>query len=180
MKIDRYTQGLAKAIRWPFASLLTSPAWFLVRIYLGAVWLRFGWSKVEDGWLSTNPLRPLLEAIAGGSLSPPVPLFERVAELLLALGADPILSVAIPVAELAFAAAFFAGVLLVPVAVAASLLNLNLILFGIASWSFDGRIILLQLLLLMAWRVAGELGIGDDLRRVGRSYAELFRRLRHA
>ncbi len=64
-------------------------------------------------------------------------------------------SAAIPLTELLVAAAFFSGLLLVPAAIGAVLLNLNLILSGIATWQFDGRIILLQLLLLVAWRVAG-------------------------
>ena len=57
------------------------------------------------------------------------------------------------------------GVLLVPAAIVATLLNVNLLLSGVASIRFDGRIIALQLLLLMAWRVAGHLGLGTLVRR---------------
>ena len=49
--------------------------------------------------------------------------------------------------------------------VAATLLNVNLVLSGVASLRFDGRIIAMQLLLLLAWRVAGYLGLGTLARR---------------
>jgi thiosulfate dehydrogenase (quinone) large subunit len=144
-----------------FTSTLTAPLWLALRIYLGLVWLRFGVAKIEAGWLTTNQLGGLLRVIADGGTSTYLRAFRSIAALMLELGLDPILSVAIPVFEIAVALAFFAGVLLVPAATAASLLNLNLILFGIASWRFDGRIILLQLLLLAGWRAAGYLGVAS-------------------
>lgn len=165
---------------WIFRSPLAAPVWFVLRIYLGAVWLRFGWSKVEDGWLTTDAVGPLLKAIAAGSLPTPLGIYAPFAEVLLGLGVTPLLSIAIPIAELVFAAAFLAGVALVPAAIGATLLNVNLLLAGIAAWEFDGRIIVLQLTLLAAWRVAGELGLSDSLRRLRGYYSEAFRRLRHA
>lgn len=180
MSIGRYTAQLRLVLRWPFASPLASPAWLALRLYLGAIWLRFGWSKVEAGWLTSNPMRPLLEAIGSGGTATPLPLYRTVAEQMLGLGLDRLLSIAIPLAELTFAAAFFAGVLLVPAALAACLMNLNLILAGIATWSFDGRVILMQLLIVLAWRVAGELGLGDWIRRLWPQYKRAIRSLRHA
>ena len=180
MNIDSYATPLRQVLRWPFASPLASPAWLALRLYLGATWLRFGWSKVEAGWLISNPMRPLLEAIGSGGTAAPLPLYRSVAEQMLAVGLDRLLSVAIPLAELAFATAFFAGVLLVPAAIAACLMNLNLILSGIATWSFDGRVILMQLLIILGWRVAGELGLGDSIHRLWPQYREAIRRLRHA
>lgn len=59
-------------------------------------------------------------------------------------------------------------------------MNLNLILSGIAPWSFDGRVILMQLLIILAWRVARELGLGDSIRRLRPQYRRAIRRLRHA
>lgn len=151
-----------------FAHRLAAPLWLLLRIYLGSIWLRFGVAKIEGGWLTGNPVRPMLEAVAAGATPVPIEPYRAVAELLLALGADPILSVAIPLCEIAVAIAFLSGTLVVPAAIGAILLNLNLILSGLASWRFDGRIILLQLLLLAAWRVAGCIG-GDGLRRASAS-----------
>ena len=152
---------IAHAARWPFASRLASPLWLGVRIYLGSVWLQFGVAKIRGGWLTGNPLNALLDAVARGQTPAPFAAYRHVARALIDGGADRVLSVAIPLTELVVAAALFSGLLLVPAVVGAVLLNLNLILSGVASWSFDGRIILLQLLLLAAWRVAGFLGLGQ-------------------
>lgn len=161
------------AVRWPFSSRLAAPLWFALRIYLGSIWLQFGLAKVRGGWLTANPMHDLLVVIANGQTPTPIPAYRNVAQLLPALEMDRVMAIAIPLLELVFASAFFTGVLLVPAAIGACLLNLNLILSGIASWSFDGRIIALQILLLLAWRVAGYLGIGESLSALLRSYRSL-------
>lgn len=163
------------AARWPFSSTLAAPFWLALRIYLGTIWLQFGLGKLRAGWLTSNQMGGILDLIANGQTPTPLPQYRAVAELILALDLDRAVSAAIPLLEVVFAAAFFAGVLLVPAAVGATLLNLNLILSGIATWSFDGRIIVLQILLLLAWRVAGYLGIGESLRSLLRSYRALLR-----
>lgn len=163
------------AARWPFSSELAAPLWLGLRIYLGSVWLQFGLSKVGADWLTTNQMGGILELIASGRTPAPLPQYRTVADTILALNLDRLLSAAIPVLEIGVAAAFFSGVLLVPAAVGATLLNLNLILSGIATWSFDGRIMVLQILLLLAWPVAGYLGIGESLRALLRSYRALLR-----
>lgn len=155
-------------LRWPFASRLASPLWLGIRIYLGSIWLQFGLAKVEGGWLTGNPMHSMLDAIARGMTPAPFPAYRHVAQALLDVGADRWMSVGLPLAELAVALAFFSGVLLVPAAVGASLLNLNLILSGMASWQFDGRIIALQLLLLAAWRVADYVGLARVVSRLRR------------
>ncbi|HEX2080580.1 MAG TPA: hypothetical protein VHG08_22945 [Longimicrobium sp.] len=147
-------------IDWPFRSPLTSPVWLMLRIYLASIWLQFGVAKLRGGWLRGDALEALLKAVAEGQTPVPFPFYSRVAELLVATGMDGVLSILIPLAELAVATAFLSGVLLVPAAIGAILLNLNLILAGVASIHFDGRIIALQVLLLLAWRVAGYLGLG--------------------
>lgn len=153
------TRRVHDILVWPFSSRLASPLWLALRIYLGSIWLQFGWAKVEGGWLTGNPMRGMLEAIAGGLTQTPLPAYRHVARALLEVGADRWLSVGIPLAEIAVALAFYGGILLVPAAVGATLLNLNLILSGIATWHFDGRVIALQLLLLAAWRVADYVGV---------------------
>lgn len=150
---------------WPFRSLLASPVWLVLRLYLASVWLQFGIGKIRGGWLDGDGLHGLLSAVAAGQTPAPFPFYTRVAELLVQTGMDRVLSLVIPFAELAVGLAFLTGVLLVPAAIGAILLNLNLILSGVASIHFDGRIIALQVLLLLAWRVAGYLGLGTLLRR---------------
>jgi uncharacterized membrane protein YphA (DoxX/SURF4 family) len=152
-------------ISWPFRSTVASPAWLVLRMYLASIWMHFGVAKLRGGWLRGGWLRgdaleSLLGAVADGHTPAPFPFYPRVAEILVATGMDAVLCILIPLAEVAVATAFLTGVMLVPAAICAILLNLNLILAGIASVNFDGRIIGLQLLLLAAWRVAGYLGLG--------------------
>ena len=155
-------------LTWPFRSLLSSPVWLVLRLYLASVWLQFGIAKIRGGWLEGDGLQGLLSAVAAGQTLAPFPFYARVAELLVQTGMDRVLSVVMPFAELAVGLAFLTGVLIVPAAIGAILLNLNLILSGVASLHFDGRIIALQVLLLLAWRVAGYLGLGTLIRRVWR------------
>jgi uncharacterized membrane protein YphA (DoxX/SURF4 family) len=147
-------------ISWPFRSTVTSPMWLVLRMYLASIWMHFGVAKLRGGWLRGDALESLLGAVADGHTPAPFPFYPRVAEILVATGMDAVLCVLIPLAEVAVATAFLTGVMLVPAAICAILLNLNLIFAGIATVNFDGRIIGLQLLLLAAWRVAGYLGLG--------------------
>ena len=175
MSTIAFPARIAAILRWPFASRLAAPIWLGLRIYLGSAWLQFGLTKIRAGWLTGNPMEEILSLVANGLTPAPLPFYRGVAELLLALDADRIMTVAIPLLEIAFAAAFFAGVLLVPAAIGACLLNVNLVLSGVATLDFDGRFIALQLLLLLAWRVAGYLGIGVSLAELLRSYRSLLR-----
>ncbi|HZG42310.1 MAG TPA: hypothetical protein VEY93_05070 [Longimicrobium sp.] len=162
------TQALRRfrLLTWPFRSPFSSPLWLALRMYLGLVWMTFGLGKIQAGWLTSNPLRPLLTAVAEGQTQTPLDFYTHVARLMVDTGADGVLSVLIPLAEVGVAISFFSGVLLVPAALVAIGINLNLILAGIASVHFDGRIIVMQVLLLAAWRVAGLLGLGTLVRRV--------------
>lgn len=155
-------------LTWPFRSLLSSPVWLVLRLYLASVWLQFGIAKIRGGWLDGDGLHGLLSAVAAGQTPAPFPFYARIAELLVQTEMDRVLSIVMPFAELAVGLAFLTGVLIVPAAIGAILLNLNLILSGVASLHFDGRIIALQVLLLLAWRVAGYLGLGTLIRRAWR------------
>jgi uncharacterized membrane protein YphA (DoxX/SURF4 family) len=154
-----------KALTWPFRSPFSSPVWLVLRLYLAQVWLQFGVGKIRGGWLEGDGLHGLLSAVAAGQTPAPFGFYARVAEVLVGTGMDRVLSVCIPLVEVAVGIAFVTGVLLVPAAIAATMLNVNLILSGVASIAFDGRIIALQVLLLLAWRVAGYLGLGTLVRR---------------
>jgi uncharacterized membrane protein YphA (DoxX/SURF4 family) len=154
-----------RLLSWPFRSPFSSPLWLGLRIYLGMVWMNFGLGKIQAGWLTSNPLRPLLTAVAEGQTATPLDFYTRVAGLMVHTGADAVLSVLIPLAEVAVAISFLSGVLLVPAAIVAIGINVNLILAGIASVHFDGRIIVMQVLLLAAWRVAGLLGLATLVKR---------------
>jgi len=123
-------------------------ALFALRAYLAFVWLRFGIMKLQGGWLTMNPLRPLLELIAVGKLPTSAPGYSFVARALVATHADAVLSVAIPCTEIGISLALLAAVRIRTAAVIACALNVNLLLAGIATFSLDGRMIVLQMILI--------------------------------
>jgi uncharacterized membrane protein YphA (DoxX/SURF4 family) len=159
---------------WPLFWLIGTGA-LLVRLYLASLWFRFGMTKLEVGWLTTNPVRELLELVASGQTPMPIPSLSIVADALLAVRADAALSVVLPLTELVLAAAFLTGFWVRLAAVGGIAVNASLILGGLASLSFDGRIIALQALLLLAGSRAGAPGVTslprlvDAVRRAARS-----------
>lgn len=161
-------------LRWPFTHRYAAPLWLALRLYLGWIWLQFGIDKLQAGWLAKDAIGPLLKLGAEGTLPLPVPAFAQVAQLLLGLGVTPLISFAMPLLELAVALAFLSGVLVAPAAIGATLLNITIILAGIGQVAFDGRMIVLQLLLLMAWPVAERIGLRPTL---AQGWGRLRRRL---
>ena len=131
------------------AAMITLAA-FALRAYLAFVWLRFGHAKLEGGWLTTNPLEPLLTMVGAGQLPSTMPGYAPVARMLVSLHGDAVLSIAIPFVEIAIALAFVSGVRMRTAALLACALNANLLMAGVASWSLDGRMVVLQLLLICA------------------------------
>jgi uncharacterized membrane protein YphA (DoxX/SURF4 family) len=167
LELFGYARGFADTIRWPFVRRAAAPVWLLVRLYLAFVWISFGVGKLLDGWLTENPMGDMLAMIADPEISPaPFAFYHHVADGLLWVGADQVMSVTFPLIELGIALALISGVLLVPAAAMAIFLNTNLILSGVADVWFDMRIITLQLALLLAWRVAGEAGVIPIVKRV--------------
>ncbi|MFN2564391.1 MAG: hypothetical protein ABR499_05185 [Gemmatimonadaceae bacterium] len=154
------------AVRWWPVFWLIALGALAIRAYLASVWFRFGMTKLETGWLRTNPVRGLLALVASGQTPMPIPSLSGVAEALLAVRADVVLSVILPLVEIAFAAAFLAGFCVRFAAAGGITVNTSLILGGLASAGFDGKIILLELLLLLAGARAAALGVPTALRAV--------------
>ena len=150
---------IRQALYWPFTHRYTAAGWLALRLYLGWVWLQFSISKFQSGWLTSDPIGMLFTSIAKGSLPVPLPFYRDIAATLLSLGVSPLISHIMPFLELAVGLAFLSGVLVTPAAVGAILLNTNIILSGVGILAFDGRIIVLQMLLIMARRVAGQIGL---------------------
>src|SRR5687767_14132789 len=98
-------------IAWPFRSPLTSPVWLMLRIYLASIWMQFGIAKIRGGWLRDDGLSALLEAVAEGQTPVPFPFYEGVAGFLVQTGLAGLLSLLIPLAEVAIATAFLSGVM---------------------------------------------------------------------
>jgi thiosulfate dehydrogenase [quinone] large subunit len=143
----------------PFTHVYAAPLWLAIRLYLGYMWLMMGIGKIGAGFLTGDPIGPILQLNANGTLPVPVELWRPVAGLLVNLGVTPLISMSMPFLEIAVALAFVSGVLVAPAAIGASLLNVIFILAGIGQIQLDGRFIALQLLLVLAFRVAGTIGV---------------------
>ena len=134
------------------------------RLYLASIWWTFGMLKIRAGWITAaspddNALRPLLELIAAGRLPSTWPVFQPIAEMLLATGLDALLVVAIPVTELALAVAFATGTAPRLAALIGIAVNLGLIAAGIGDPLLDGRVVALQLLVIATGPLAGAWGV---------------------
>ena len=156
---------LRSIICWPFTSRLASPIWLAVRLYLAYTWFTMGLDKLSSGFLTGDPIGDILRLTGSGVLPVPVEGFRPVAQMLVDLGVTPLLSHSMPFLEMAIALAFISGILIVPAALGAIFLNANFLLSGIAIVALDGRFIVLQLLLILAWRVAGYIGFEAGLVR---------------
>jgi uncharacterized membrane protein YphA (DoxX/SURF4 family) len=143
---------------WPVSWAIAVAA-LLVRVYLAWLWFQFGITKLDAGWLTHDPVRGLLTLVAGGQTPMPIPGLSIVAGALLAVHADVLLSVILPFVELALAVSFLTGYYVRSAALVGIAVNASLILGGLASVSFDGRIIVLQALLLLASQRASALRV---------------------
>ncbi len=159
----------------PFTHAYAAPIWLAVRLYLGYMWLMMGWQKIGAGFLTSDPIGPILQLGADGTLAVPLELWRPIAGLLVASGLTPLISWSMPFMEMAVALAFVSGVLVVPAAIGATLLNVIFVLSGIGQIELDGRFIVLQLLMLAAFRIVGTLGVE---KLVFRSVTALYRKVR--
>ncbi|HJZ47901.1 MAG TPA: hypothetical protein VKE41_12070 [Roseiflexaceae bacterium] len=150
-------QALA-VIRWPFTNRLSSPVWLALRLYIAWIWFQMGISKLQAGWLTSDPVGAMFKLIEKGSIAVPLPFYRGVASALLDAGVSPMISHSMPFLELAVALSLATGVLVPAAAVGAILLNINIILSGIGTPAFDGPIIASEVLFLMSYRVVGGIG----------------------
>jgi uncharacterized membrane protein YphA (DoxX/SURF4 family) len=167
-QMPRGAAGAIGALRWPFTHRYAAPLWLALRLYLAWIWFGMGWGKIAAGWLTNDALLPLFRSIANGRLAVPFAFFRDFAAFMVDTGLTAYLSKAMPFLELAVALSFVTGVLVVPAAVGGVLLVVNIILSGIGTLAFDGRIILLHVLLVLAWRVSGLIGLEALLLRLMR------------
>jgi uncharacterized membrane protein YphA (DoxX/SURF4 family) len=164
-------------LRWPFTNRLASPIWLVLRLYIAWIWFQMGMSKLQAGWLTSDPVGAMFKMIDKGVLPVPLPFYQGVASAMLDSGITSMLSHSMPFLELAVALSFATGVLVPVAAVGAILLNINIILSGIGNPSFDGPIIASEILFVMSYRVVG--GIGFE-RLAGRIFRAALRLVRPA
>jgi uncharacterized membrane protein YphA (DoxX/SURF4 family) len=146
------------AILWPFTNKYASPIWLALRLYLGWIWFQMSISKLQAGWLTSDPIGQMLKLVENGTIAVPLPFYRGVAAMLVDLGITPMLSHSMPFMEMAVALSFATGVLVPVAAVGAILLNINFVLSGIGNIELDGPVIAGQVLLVLSYRVVGTLG----------------------
>ncbi len=161
-------------IRWPFTHPYAAPLWLALRLYVGWIWWEMGLSKLQGGWLTSDPIGVLLTLVADGTLPVPFECYRGVADTLIKAGLTPLLSHALPFLELAVGLAFIGGVLTPVTAVGAILLNLTFILSGVGGIAFDGPVIVAEILFILAFRVVDRIGVGRlALRRLKAAVARV-------
>lgn len=157
--VSKFATQAWNVISWPFTNRYASPIWLFVRLYLASVWFQFGIAKLQSGWLIKDPLAIMFKPVANGVLAIPIPFLRGMFETMISSGVTPYLSHTMPFLELAVGLSMLTGVLLVPASLGAILLVSNILLAGMGTLYFDGRIILLHVLIILAYRVAGLIGI---------------------
>ncbi len=164
----------------PLVAVLRRPAagyaWFFLRIYIGWQWLMAGWEKLEGpgsvGWIHAGTVGGK-QMPAGGRLlafwqhavapspsgMPAVafPWYRDFLQMLIAHHAEHWFVYLVAAGEFLVGMALLLGLLTAVAAACGAFLNLNYMLAGSAS--LNPVLFLGALLLLLAWRVAGYVGL---------------------
>lgn len=149
--------------RWLFASSGAAWVWLVVRIYLGYEWADAGYQKVfQDHWLSTTaPLKGFVGfALKGAGTGPHSAInYGWYAAFLRWVGGDGagITSKVVALGELVIGVALILGVFTGISAFLAGTLNMSYGLAGVAG--VNPAYFLLEVLLILAWRNAGYIGL---------------------
>ncbi|MEO8396905.1 MAG: DoxX family membrane protein [Chloroflexota bacterium] len=152
----------APLARYLFGSSDTSVLWLAVRVALGWAWLSAGWEKLNNpAWMSGQSLLGFWNgALANASGAHPTVGFDWYAGFLQTLvnaNASGWFGPLIAVAEVVVGVCLILGLFTGIAAFAAALMNLNFMLAGSAG--VNPVYFLLGILLIMAWRNAGWIGL---------------------
>lgn len=150
--------------RFLFANVAMSPIWTLARLYVGWQWLQAGWQKVDgDGWLNQDgaSLRSFWERIVQipERGTPPIK-FDWYRDFIQFMLDHEwytwfawIIAFGETFAGLALIIGAFTGI----AALTGAFMNFNFMLAGSAST--NPVLFLLSVLLILAWKVAGQIGL---------------------
>ena len=148
---------------WLFANTKSSWIWLIIRLYVGYEWLMAGWGKVTSDMWTGSQAGSVITKFAMGSLAktvgdhPDVPAwyawflnhlvipYPQVWSFLVAYG-ELLVGIALIIGFLTGIAAFF-GVFM----------NANYLFAGTVS--VNPELLLLGILLMLAWKVAGHWGV---------------------
>lgn len=150
--------------RMLFANAMMAPLWLLVRAYLGWSWLNAGIHKVEgDGWINNNgaALQAFWKRIVvvPEKGSPPISFdwYRDFIQFMLDNGWYTWFAYLIAFGEVAIGVALIIGFATGFAALAGATMNFNFMMAGTAST--NPVLFLLAVLLILAWKVAGRIGI---------------------
>jgi thiosulfate dehydrogenase [quinone] large subunit len=160
--------GVGQIQEPPFAKLLfadTRAAWFwlAVRLYVAWAWLEAGWGKLGTPAWTGDRAGTALAGFANGALQktsgahPDVQGWYAAFLESVVLPNASVFSYLVVVGELAVGAALVLGAFTGIAAFAGSFMNMNFLLAGTVS--LNPIMLLCELLLILAWRVAGWYGL---------------------
>ena len=147
-----------------FANTLTAPFWLIVRTYIGWQYLTAGWHKATGGgWLTNDGVAlktfwdRIVQVPAKGS--PPITFdwYRDFIQYMLDQHWYTWFAWLISFGEMAVGIALIIGLLTGFAALAGATLNFNFMLAGSAST--NPVLFLLAILILLAWKVAGRIGV---------------------
>lgn len=151
----------------PLAEFLfsdTRMAWFwlILRVWLGYGWLRSGWGKVGNpAWISGDALRGFwmnaVQIPEGGRPAIAYDWYRLFIQFLLDVEAYTWFGRLITFAEISIGVALILGILTGIAAFAGGFMNWNFIMAGAAS--SNGMMMVVAMLLVLAWKIAGYYGV---------------------
>jgi thiosulfate dehydrogenase (quinone) large subunit len=148
--------------RFLFSDTRMAWVWLVVRVYLGYEWLEAGWHKVSPEWLGGG------EALKGfweravqlpESGRPPISFgwYREFIQFMLDTGAYSWFAKLIVFGEILIGLGLIVGAFVGIAAFFGALLNWNFIMAGAAST--NGLLFALAILLMLAWKTAGYIGL---------------------
>jgi thiosulfate dehydrogenase (quinone) large subunit len=147
-----------------FSNIIMAPVWLIVRLYLGWQWLDSGWGKIEgDGWINQDgaALRTFWERIVQvpeqGRPLITYGWYRDFIQYMLDREWYTWFAWIIAVGEVLIGAALIVGALTGFAALFGAFMNFNFMLAGTAST--NPVLFILAILLLLAWKVSGYIGI---------------------
>ncbi len=154
--------------RFLFSDTRMAPVWLLVRIFVGWAWLDAGWHKVMDVGAKTNymidgaGILAFWQRIAVVPVAPARPTitydwYRGFIQFLIDNHAEVVMGKVIALGETAVGLGLIVGAFVGVAAVAGAFMNLNFMLAGSAST--NPVLLLLGILLVLAWKTAGYIGL---------------------
>lgn len=154
--------------RFLFSDTRMAPVWLIVRLYVGWAWLTSGWDKIQNSTASGNyiydgaGILAFWQRIVTVPAAPARPAitydwYRGFIQILIDAQAQGVMGKVIAFGEAAVGLGLILGAFTGIAAVSGAFMNLNFMLAGSAST--NPVLLLLGMLLVMAWKTAGYIGV---------------------